>query len=291
MSPIAAQAMARPALPSDPRAVGSRRRRPARRLREHSTARSARLDRNLSERRVGADAQLARGDLAARGRASSPANGSRRRERRSVQRAVARGFPAGSSRRQAGDRRDRAAATAEPAAELLEAHHLPALGAGDLGRAWSGLTRPGCRPRAASAGRRPSRSRRRTRRGRCRAPRRSAASPRPCPRRRRRGRRARRCSAVGADLVAGADAAVHPEHLGQLLDQLVAGGADDEGRAALVLVAVDLVEHLRVDPRQDPGQHLRAHPLDVARAGRRRAAPATCSQQPRSRSSVGPRSR
>jgi hypothetical protein len=29
-------------------------------------------------------------------------------------------------------------------------------------------------------------------------------------------------------------------------------------------VAVDLVEHLRVDPRQDAGEELGAHPIDVA---------------------------
>ncbi len=68
--------------------------------------------------------------------------------------------------------------------------------------------------------------------------------------------------AVGVDLVAGADPALHAEHLGQRLDHAVAGGADDEGGAPGVLVAVDLVEHLRVDARQDRRHHLRAHPLD-----------------------------
>ena len=37
---------------------------------------------------------------------------------------------------------------------------------------------------------------------------------------------------VVVDLVAGADAAVHAEHAREQLDQLVAGGADDEGRRA-----------------------------------------------------------
>ena len=59
------------------------------------------------------------------------------------------------------------------------------------------------------------------------------------------------------DLVAGADAAVHPEHVRQRLDDAVAGGADDEGRPAGVLVGVDLLQHLRVDARQDRRHHLR----------------------------------
>ena len=54
-----------------------------------------------------------------------------------------------------------------------------------------------------------------------------------------------------------------PEHGGERLDQVVARGADDEGGAALVLVAMDLVEHLRVDAGQDPREHRRRHPLDV----------------------------
>ncbi|HET7053933.1 MAG TPA: hypothetical protein VFI09_08475 [Solirubrobacterales bacterium] len=59
--------------------------------------------------------------------------------------------------------------------------------------------------------------------------------------------------------------AVHAEHGGEQLDHAVAGGADDEGGAAGVLVGVDLVEHLRVDARQDRRHHLRVHPFDRAR--------------------------
>ena len=68
--------------------------------------------------------------------------------------------------------------------------------------------------------------------------------------------------AVAVDAVAGPDPAVHPQHLGQRLDDAVAGGADDEGRAAGVLVPVDLLQHLRVDARQDRRQDLRVHPFD-----------------------------
>ena len=56
-----------------------------------------------------------------------------------------------------------------------------------------------------------------------------------------------------------------PEHTGERLDQVVPGGADDEGLATRVLLAVDLGQHLGVDPRQDPGQDLRPHALDLPR--------------------------
>jgi len=46
-------------------------------------------------------------------------------------------------------------------------------------------------------------------------------------------------------------------------DQVVARGADDEGGAPVVLVAMDLIEHLGIDARQDPGQHRGRHSLDV----------------------------
>jgi hypothetical protein len=68
---------------------------------------------------------------------------------------------------------------------------------------------------------------------------------------------------LGVDLVAGPDPPVHAEHPRQRFDHAVAGGADDEGRATGVLMGVDLVEHLRVDPRQDRRQDLRVHPFDV----------------------------
>ena len=64
------------------------------------------------------------------------------------------------------------------------------------------------------------------------------------------------------DPVLGPDASVHPQHFGQRFDHAVAGGADDEGRAPGVLVAVDLLQHLGVDARQDRRQDLRVHPFD-----------------------------
>jgi hypothetical protein len=69
--------------------------------------------------------------------------------------------------------------------------------------------------------------------------------------------------AVGGDLVARADTPLEPEHVRQQLDERVRGGADDERRAARVLVRVDLVHHLRVDPRQDPGEQVGSHARDV----------------------------
>ena len=71
--------------------------------------------------------------------------------------------------------------------------------------------------------------------------------------------------AVLADLVAGPDAAVHVENPSEQLDELVARRRDDEGRAPGVLVGVDLLEHLRVDPRQHADQHLGCHSRDLAR--------------------------
>ena len=66
--------------------------------------------------------------------------------------------------------------------------------------------------------------------------------------------------AVSPHLIRGPDTARHAEHLGQAADHVIARCADDERRAPLVLVAPDLLEHLRVDPRQDPGHHLRGQP-------------------------------
>ena len=68
--------------------------------------------------------------------------------------------------------------------------------------------------------------------------------------------------ALCVDLVGGADPAVHAQHPCQRLDHAVASCADDEGCATGVLVGVDLVEHLREDPRQDLRHHLRPHAVD-----------------------------
>ena len=70
-------------------------------------------------------------------------------------------------------------------------------------------------------------------------------------------------AAVPVDLVAGPDPALHPEHPSQGRDDPVAGGADDEARPPGVGVGVDLGQHLRVDARQDPGQHLGPHAIDL----------------------------
>ncbi len=68
----------------------------------------------------------------------------------------------------------------------------------------------------------------------------------------------------GVDLVAGPHAALHAEDARHELDQVVARGAHDEGRAALVAMRIDLVEHLRIDARQDLGQNLRPEALELA---------------------------
>ena len=57
-------------------------------------------------------------------------------------------------------------------------------------------------------------------------------------------------------LVGGADPTVHVEDAGEQLDELVSGGADDERRAAGILVRVDLLEHLWIDPGQQADEHL-----------------------------------
>ena len=63
--------------------------------------------------------------------------------------------------------------------------------------------------------------------------------------------------AVGVDLVAGADPAVDVED-GRASRRFVAGGADDERLSAGILMGADLVDHLRVDPRQDAGHQIGA---------------------------------
>ena len=70
-----------------------------------------------------------------------------------------------------------------------------------------------------------------------------------------------RVAAVGVDLVAGPDPALHVEDAGEQLDDAVARGADDERRPAGVLVGADLGDHLRVDPRQDRLEQVGEHPL------------------------------
>ena len=55
-------------------------------------------------------------------------------------------------------------------------------------------------------------------------------------------------------LVLSADATLHAEHAREHHNEVVAGGADDEGGPVGVLVAADLVEHLGVDARQHSRQ-------------------------------------
>jgi len=69
---------------------------------------------------------------------------------------------------------------------------------------------------------------------------------------------------IAVHLVAGADAALHAEDARECLDEPVAGGADDEGRALRVLVGTDLVQHRGIDPWEDAGEEAWRHAFDVA---------------------------
>ena len=92
------------------------------------------------------------------------------------------------------------------------------------------------------------------------------------------------------DLIAGPDPGVGAEHPGERRDEVVAGGADDEGRPPCVLVGVELVEHLRVDAGKDRCHHLGAHAVDLTAGTPVISSRATLSTSLVS-SSVAPRSR
>ena len=78
--------------------------------------------------------------------------------------------------------------------------------------------------------------------------------------------RARRAARVAAfdDLRARAEAAVEGEHVRQQVGHLLRGGGHDVHRPARVLVRVGALEHLRIQPRQHPGEHARGQALQVA---------------------------
>src|ERR671915_1548770 len=69
-----------------------------------------------------------------------------------------------------------------------------------------------------------------------------------------------------AHLRAHPDPAVEHQHVGEHLGELLRGRGDDIGRAARVLVRVGLAQHVLVEQRQDPGEHVRSEPLEVDHA-------------------------
>ena len=70
--------------------------------------------------------------------------------------------------------------------------------------------------------------------------------------------------AAVAHLQARADATVEDEHVGEQVGHLLRGGGDDVDGPPRILVGVGALEHLRVQPRQHPGEHARRHALQVA---------------------------
>ncbi len=94
--------------------------------------------------------------------------------------------------------------------------------------------------------------------------------------------------AAVADLQARADAAVEDEHVRHQIGHLLRGCGDYVDRQPGVLVSVGTLKHLRVEPRQHPGEHARGHALQVAHGTpasisptRRRTASAQSSVEPR----------